>query len=218
MRKISLRPYNSFGVDAYAKDFVSIESEKEIVEFLEKNKSKSLLILGGGTNILFKKDIDYPVLKIDIKGIEIINEDDNEVLISVGAGENWNELVWWCIENDFGGIENLVSIPGNVGSAPIQNIGAYGKEIREVMENCRGVFIDNCSLKIFKNEECNFSYRSSIFKEDLKNKFIITNVTLRLTKKNHKINSEYYSLKNDLEENGIKNPTIKRIALSLIHI
>ena len=218
MKKISLRPYNSFGVDAYAKDFVSVESEKEIVEFLKKNKSKSLLILGGGTNILFKKDVDYPVLKIDIKGIEIINEDDNEVLISVGAGENWNELVWWCIENDFGGIENLVSIPGNVGSAPIQNIGAYGKEIREVIENCRGVFIDNYSLKIFKNEECNFSYRSSIFKEDLKNKFIITNVTLRLTKKNHKINSEYYSLKNDLEENGIKNPTIKRIAQSVSNI
>ena len=218
MKKISLRPYNSFGVDAYAKDFVSIQSEKEIIEFLDKNKSKDLLILGGGTNILFKKDIDYPVLKVDIKGIEIINEDDNEVLISIGAGENWDQLVWWCIENDFGGIENLVSIPGNVGSAPIQNIGAYGKEIKEVIENCRGVFVESSSLKIFNNKECNFSYRSSIFKEDLKNKFIVSNITLRLTKTNHKINSEYHSLKNDLEENGIRNPTIKNIAQSVYKI
>jgi UDP-N-acetylmuramate dehydrogenase len=125
LKKTSLKPYNSFGVNAYAADFIEIESEKDIVSFLEKNKNQSLLVLGGGTNILFKKDIDHPVLKINIKGIEIINEDDYEVLVSVGAGENWNEFVWWCIENDFGGIENMVSIPGNVGSAPIQNIGAY---------------------------------------------------------------------------------------------
>ena len=218
MKKTSLKPYNSFGVNAYAADFIEIESEKDIVSFLEKNKNQSLLVLGGGTNILFKKDIDHPVLKINIKGIEIINEDDYEVLVSVGAGENWNEFVWWCIENDFGGIENMVSIPGNVGSAPIQNIGAYGKEIKDVIENCRGVFIENGSIKIFSNEECCISYRSSIFKEDLKNKFIISNVTLRLTKKNHKINSKYLDLKNDLIENGIKTPTIKNIAESVSKI
>jgi len=215
LKKTSLKPYNSFGVDAYASDFVIIESEKGILEFIEKNKSKDLLVLGGGTNILFKKDVDYPILKINIKGVEIINEDDNEVLLSVGAGENWNELVWWCIKNDFGGLENMVSIPGNVGSAPIQNIGAYGKEIKDVIENCRGVFIKNGSIKIFNNKECNFSYRSSIFKEELKNKFIISNVTLRLTKKNHKINYKYESLKKDLAENGVKNPTIKNIAESV---
>jgi UDP-N-acetylmuramate dehydrogenase len=112
----------------------------------------------------------------------------------------------------------MVSIPGNVGSAPIQNIGAYGKEIKDVIENCRGVFTENGSIKIFSNEECCFSYRSSIFKEDLKNKFIISNVTLRLTKKNHKINSEYSDLKNDLIENGIKTPTIKNIAESVSKI
>ena len=218
MKKTSLKPYNSFGVNAYAADFIEIELEKDILSFLEKNKNQSLFVLGGGTNILFKNDIDYPVLKINIKGIEIINEDDYEVLVSVGAGENWNELVWWCIENDFGGIENMVSIPGNVGSAPIQNIGAYGKEIKDVIENCRGVFTENGSIKIFSNEECCFSYRSSIFKEDLKNKFIISNVTLRLTKKNHKIISEYLDLKNDLIENGINSPTIKNIAESVSKI
>ena len=218
MKKTSLKPYNSFGVNAYAADFIEIELEKDILSFLEKNKNQSLFVLGGGTNILFKNDIDCPVLKINIKGIEIINEDDYEVLVSVGAGENWNELVWWCIENDFGGIENMVSIPGNVGSAPIQNIGAYGKEIKDVIENCRGVFTENGSIKIFSNEECCFSYRSSIFKEDLKNKFIISNVTLRLTKKNHKIISEYLDLKNDLNENGINSPTIKNIAESVSKI
>ena len=215
MKKTSLKPYNSFGVDAYASDFVIIESEKGILEFLKKNKSKDLLVLGGGTNILFKKDVDYPILKINIKGVEIINENDTEVLLSVGAGENWDKLVWWCIKNDFGGLENMASIPGNVGSAPIQNIGAYGKEIKDVVENCRGVFIENGAIKIFNNEECNFSYRSSIFKEELKNKFIISNVTLRLTKKNHKINYKYESLKNDLADNGVKNPTIKNIAESV---
>tara|TARA_Y100001954_G_scaffold66912_1_gene72804 strand:- start:607 stop:1611 length:1005 start_codon:yes stop_codon:yes gene_type:complete len=212
LKKTSLKPFNSFGVDAYAKKFVSVNSEKQILDFLDLNKSEKLLILGAGTNILFRNNIQYPVIKIDIKGIEIINEDDKEVLISVGAGENWNELVWWCIDNDFGGIENLVSIPGNVGSAPIQNIGAYGKEIKDVLESCRGVFVENSSIKIFNNHDCNFSYRSSVFKEDLKNKFIITNVTLRLSKIHHKINTEYSSLKQFLKENHINKPTLKNIA------
>ena len=215
MKKVSLKNYNSFSVDAKAKNLIHISSEREIINFIEKNKKNELLILGGGTNILFTSDIEYPILKIEIKGIEIINEDDNEVLVSVGAGENWDELVWWCIENNFGGIENLVSIPGNVGSAPIQNIGAYGKEIKDVIENCKGVFVNNGSIKIFSKDECKFSYRSSIFKEELKNKFIITNITLRLTKKNHNINIEYASLNNYLIENGISKPSIKNIAESV---
>ena len=215
MKKVSLKNYNSFSVDAKAKNLIHISTEREIINFIEKNKKNELLILGGGTNILFTSDIEYPILKIEIKGIEIINEDDNEVLVSVGAGESWNELVWWCIENNFGGIENLVSIPGNVGSAPIQNIGAYGKEIKDVIENCKGVFVNNGSIKIFSKDECKFSYRSSIFKEELKNKFIITNITLRLTKKNHNINIEYASLNNYLIENEISNPSIKNIAESV---
>ena len=215
LKKVSLKNYNSFSVDAKAKNLIHISSEREIINFIDKNKKNELLVLGGGTNILFTSDIEYPILKIEIKGIEIINEDDNEVLVSVGAGENWDELVWWCIENNFGGIENLVSIPGNVGSAPIQNIGAYGKEIKDVIENCKGVFVNNGSIKIFSKDECKFSYRSSIFKEELKNKFIITNITLRLTKKNHNINIEYASLNNYLIENGISKPSIKNIAESV---
>ena len=212
MKKTSLKRYNSFGIDVKAINLIYIESEIDIINFLEKKKNDKILILGGGTNILFTKDIEYPILKIEIKGIEIINEDEDEVLISVGAGENWNDLVWWSIENNFGGLENLVSIPGNVGSAPIQNIGAYGKEINEVIENCRGIFIENSTMKIFNKQECKFSYRSSIFKEELKDKFIISNVTLRLSKRNHKINTEYISLKNTLLESRVTNPSIKDIA------
>ena len=212
MKKISLKQYNSFGIDVKAINLISIESEIDIINFLEKKRNDKILILGGGTNILFTKDIEYPILKIEIKGIEIINEDEDEVLVSVGAGENWNDLVWWSIENNFGGLENLVSIPGNVGSAPIQNIGAYGKEINEVIENCRGIFIENSTMKIFNKQECKFSYRSSIFKEELKDKFIISNVTLRLSKRNHKINTEYISLKNTLLESRVTNPSIKDIA------
>ena len=212
MKKTSLKRYNSFGIDVKAINLIYIESEIDIINFLEKKKNDKILILGGGTNILFTKDIEYPILKIEIKGIEIINEDEDEVLISVGAGENWNDLVWWSIENNFGGLENLVSIPGNVGSAPIQNIGAYGKEINEVIENCRGIFIENSTMKIFNKKECKFSYRSSIFKEELKDKFIISNVTLRLSKRNHKINTEYISLKNTLLESRVTNPSIKDIA------
>jgi len=212
LKKTSLKRYNSFGIDVKAINLIYIESEIDIINFLEKKKNDKILILGGGTNILFTKDIEYPILKIEIKGIEIINEDEDEVLISVGAGENWNDLVWWSIENNFGGLENLVSIPGNVGSAPIQNIGAYGKEINEVIENCRGIFIENSTMKIFNKQECKFSYRSSIFKEELKDKFIISNVTLRLSKRNHKINTEYISLKNTLLESRVTNPSIKDIA------
>ena len=212
MKKTSLKQYNSFGVDVKALNLISIKSEIEVINFLEKKKNEKLLILGGGTNILFTKDIEYPILKIEIKGIEIINENEDEVLVSVGAGENWNDLVWWSIENNFGGIENLVSIPGNVGSAPIQNIGAYGKEIKDVIDSCRGIFIENSTMKIFNKQECKFSYRNSIFKEELKDKFIISNVKIRLTKRNHIINTNYGSLKNALVESGFTNPSIKNIA------
>ena len=149
------------------------------------------------------------------KGIEVQEQTKKEVLIKVGAGEIWHDLVLWALKNDYSGIENLALIPGSVGAAPIQNIGAYGKEIKDVIENCKGVFVNNGSIKIFSKDECKFSYRSSIFKEELKNKFIITNITLRLTKKNHNINIEYASLNNYLIENGISEPSIKNIAESV---
>jgi len=205
-------------VDAIAADFNIANSEKEIINFLKKNNFQSPIVLGGGTNVLFKENIENSILKIGIKGIEVSNETDKHIKISVGAGENWKNFVDWCVNKNYGGLENLSLIPGNVGSAPIQNIGAYGVELKETFESCKAISIKNGSLRVFKNKECNFTYRSSIFKNDLKNKYIITNVTFKLTKKNHKINYSYEPLKIDLMLNNIKFPTIKDISNSVIKI
>jgi UDP-N-acetylmuramate dehydrogenase len=216
--KISLKNFNSFGVDAISSDFNVANSEQEIIEYLNEIKFSNPIILGGGTNILFKSNIDKSLLKIEIKGIEIINETNNYVDVSVGAGEIWDNLVNWSIEKNYGGLENLSFIPGNVGSAPIQNIGAYGVELKDTFLQCRAISIDSGLLRIFKQKECDFSYRSSIFKEKLKNKYIISNVTFRLSKINHKINFSYEPLKIDLKNKSISSPTIKDISKSVIEI
>jgi len=211
-KKISLKNYNSFGVDVSSSNFNIANSEKEIISFIKKNNFIEPIILGGGTNILFKNNIDRSILKIQIKGIELINETEDHVIISVGAGEVWNDLVNWTINNNYGGLENLSLIPGNVGTAPIQNIGAYGVELKDVFENCRAISTENGSLRFFKNTECKFSYRSSVFKEELKNKFIISYVAFKLSKKNHTINSSYEPLKEAIINNKISNLTIKNIS------
>ena len=216
--KISLKNFNSFGVDAISSDFNVANSEQEIIEYLNEIKFSNPIILGGGTNILFKSNIDKSLLKIEIKGIEIINETNNYVDVSVGAGEIWDNLVNWSIEKNYGGLENLSFIPGNVGSAPIQNIGAYGVELKDTFLQCRAISIDSGLLRIFEQKECDFSYRSSIFKEELKNKYIISNVTFRLSKINHKINFSYEPLKIDLKNKSISSPTIKDISKSVIEI
>ena len=216
--KISLKNFNSFGVDAISSDFNVANSEQEIIEYLNEIKFSNPIILGGGTNILFKSNIDKSLLKIEIKGIKIINETNNYVDVSVGAGEIWDNLVNWSIEKNYGGLENLSFIPGNVGSAPIQNIGAYGVELKDTFLQCRAISIDSGLLRIFEQKECDFSYRSSIFKVELKNKYIISNVTFRLSKINHKINFSYEPLKIDLKNKSISSPTIKDISKSVIEI
>ena len=213
----SLKEYNTFGVEVLANNFNKAENEDEILSFLSENKNVPL-ILGGGSNILFKNNINKPILKIEIKGIEIIEENENTVYISVGAGENWNDFVKWTLVKNYGGIENLSLIPGNVGSAPIQNIGAYGVELKDVFQSCRAISIDNKILKTFNKEQCNFTYRSSIFKEKLKNKYIISRVTFKLSKINHVINSEYKPLKDLLKIKGNLNPTIQDISKLIIEI
>lgn len=213
----SLKEYNTFGVEVLANNFNKAENEDEILSFLSENKNIPL-ILGGGSNILFKNNINKPILKIEIKGIEIIEENENTVYISVGAGENWNDFVKWTLVKNYGGIENLSLIPGNVGSAPIQNIGAYGVELKDVFQSCRAISIDNKILKTFNKEQCNFTYRSSIFKEKLKNKYIISRVTFKLSKINHVINSEYKPLKDLLKIKGNLNPTIQDISKLVIKI
>ena len=213
----SLKEYNTFGIEVTATNFNKAKSEDEILDFITENESKPL-ILGGGSNILFKNNITKPILKIDIKGIEIIEENEESIYISVGAGENWNDFVKWSLAKNYGGIENLSLIPGNVGSAPIQNIGAYGVELNDVFHSCRAISIYEKKLKIFKKEECNFTYRSSIFKEKLKNKYIISSVTFKLSKTNHIINSEYKPLKDLLLNKGNLDPTIQDISKLVVQI
>ena len=213
----SLKEFNTFGIDVLANNFNKAKNEDEILHFLIENKCNPL-ILGGGSNILFKNNINKPILKIEIKGIQITEENENSIYVSVGAGENWNDFVRWSLAKNYGGIENLSLIPGNVGSAPIQNIGAYGAELKDVFHSCRAISIDNKIIKTFNKDECNFTYRSSIFKEKLKNKYVISRVTFRLSKTNHVINSEYKPLKNLLNERGIITPTIQDISKLVIEI
>ena len=213
----SLKEFNTFGIDVLANNFNKAKNEDEILHFLIENKCNPL-ILGGGSNILFKNNINKPILKIEIKGIQIIEENENSIYVSVGAGENWNDFVRWSLAKNYGGIENLSLIPGNVGSAPIQNIGAYGAELKDVFHSCRAISIENKIIKTFNKDECNFTYRSSIFKEKLKNKYVISRVTFRLSKTNHVINSDYKPLKNLLNERGIITPTIQDISKLVIEI
>ena len=217
-KKTSLKSYNSFGVNAISTKFTIANSEQKIINFLERISFSSPIILGGGTNILFKNNIDTNIIKIEIKGITITSETSKHIDISVGAGEKWDDLVNWSIQRNYGGLENLSLIPGNVGSAPIQNIGAYGVELKDCFLRCRAVSVESGTIKIFNSNECDFSYRSSIFKKDLKNKYIISNVSFRLSKKNHKINLSYEPLKKHIINKNITEPTIKDISNSVIEI
>ena len=211
--KYSLKDLNSFGVESYASNLFYINSIEDFSAIDPNIRKKDIIILGAGTNMLFKSTfIEKPVFKIQIKGIEIYKENENEVYVSVGAGVNWDDFVLWCLDNNFGGVENLISIPGNVGGAPIQNIGAYGREVKDTIVSCEGLFIKNLKQKTFTNSECNFNYRTSVFKDKLKNLFAITKVNFVLTKNNHLIFSEYESVKSLLKNHNITNPSIIDIA------
>ena len=211
-KNISLKSYNSFGVDVISREFHEVSSEEEVIKTLKLLKTKKVFILGGGTNILFTKNVQIPIINIKIKGIKIISENNNYVTISIGAGEIWDDFVKWAISKNFGGVENLISIPGFVGGAPIQNIGAYGVEIKDVFVSCSGYSLNTIEKKKFKLNDCQFSYRSSIFKKSLRNQFIITEVVLQLSKTNHKISKSYNSIKDAMNKKKIQNPTIKDIA------
>ena len=211
-QNVSLKKYNSFNIDVKAKEFVEINSKEELIHIVNVIKNKKVLFLGGGSNILFTKDFDGIVIHLNMKGIKYENSNSENTIVKANAGENWNKFVELCLENNLGGIENLSLIPGNVGSAPVQNIGAYGVELESVFYSCNAISIDEKQLKKFKNEDCQFSYRNSIFKEKLKNKYIITNVVFRLTKLNHKLNISYKPLRELLQKENISKPTIKNIS------
>ncbi len=219
VENISLKNLNTFGVDVNSKYFVEIYSEEELKQVLnsEEYSNQQKLILGGGSNLLFTKDFNGLVIKNSISGIKLLDEDSNKVIVETGAGVIWDELVKYCIDKNIGGIENLSYIPGTVGAAPIQNIGAYGQELEETFYELNGIYIDSCETKNFNKSGCSFSYRSSIFKNELKNKFIITSVRLELNK-NPNVNLSYNPVKEEAEKRNIKHPTIKDIREIVINI
>lgn len=214
----SLKNYNTFGIDCNARYFVSVETIAELKQVLSVKPSKELFILGGGSNMLLTGDLNAFVLHINLKGIEILKETETEVFVKVMAGENWHDFVQYCILNDFGGLENLSLIPGNVGTAPIQNIGAYGVELKDTFKSCNTVEIETLNEREFTKAECAFEYRNSIFKNEAKGKYIITSVTFRLTKKNHKTSISYGDIQKNLAERNIEVPTIKNISEAVIAI
>lgn len=215
---ISLKPYNTFGIDVKAKHFVSVTSINDLKNILALEAYPEKLILGGGSNMLLTKNQDALVIHINIKGISIVSQDDNFITIKANAGENWHEFVLWCLNNNFGGIENLSLIPGNVGTAPIQNIGAYGVELKDVFVSCEALSINSQTIQTFSNSDCNFGYRNSIFKQDVKGQYIITSVNFKLTKLNHKLHLNYGAIASQLETSGIKKPTIQDISKAVIAI
>ncbi len=208
----SLKHLNTFGLEAKAKYYIEIESEKELIELFVTPKSilDNALILGGGSNILFTKNYDGLVIRYIAKGIKVILEDDESVLIKAEAGEVWDDLVSYCVAKKYYGIENLSLIPGTVGAAPIQNIGAYGVELKDCFELLEGYFIDSGSKQTFMRSDCNFGYRDSIFKRELKNKFVITSIVLRLYKKQI-FNLSYSALKEELKNYNTNELTIELV-------
>lgn len=208
-----LKSLNTFGIDVKAQMFVNIKSEEQLCLLLTDKNIKEIpkCILGGGSNILFTGSYAGLVIKNSIQGIKIINQDEDYVLIKAGAGEIWHNMVLFCVERNLWGIENLSLIPGTVGAAPIQNIGAYGQEIRDVFEYLEGIYIDSGDKKIFTKNQCGFGYRDSVFKHELKNKFVITSVVLRLSKE-PELKLDYRGVKEELDKLNLKNVTIKNIS------
>ncbi|WP_298498602.1 UDP-N-acetylmuramate dehydrogenase [uncultured Algibacter sp.] len=215
---ISLKPFNTFGIDAKAKHFVSVNNLDDLKHILSLENQPNKLILGGGSNMLLTQDFDGLVIRINLKGIKIISENEDTVIVQANAGENWHEFVLWCINNDFGGIENLSLIPGNVGTAPIQNIGAYGVELKDVFESCEAMELSTKNIKSFSKTDCNFGYRNSVFKQEARGKFIITSVNFKLSKKHHKLNINYGAIASQLKIMNVSNPTIQDISKAIISI
>ena len=215
---ISLKKYNTFGIEAFASHFVEITTIQSLKEVLQQKGYPKKLVLSGGSNMLITNDLNALVMHINIKGITILSEDENHVILEVMAGENWHELVIWTINHDYGGLENLSLIPGNVGTSPIQNIGAYGVELKDCFESCEAMDVSTQQLITFTKSDCQFGYRDSIFKNSGKGKYIITSVNLKLNKPPHRLNTSYGAIETELKENKIDNPTIRDVSKSVVAI
>lgn len=218
LENISLKPYNSFAIDVKAHYFAEIETEQDLGELFQNAlfHHQKLLIVGGGSNILFTQDFDGLVIKMSIKGIESEVKGD-QVWVTAGSGEVWNDFVNYCVQHAYAGVENLSLIPGTVGASPIQNIGAYGVELKDVFGQCTAFEIKTGKLKVFHFEDCHFGYRESIFKGLLKGQYIITKVTFRLSIR-PQLNTSYGAIETELKNRGIENPGIADVSAAVAHI
>lgn len=218
-KDVQLKPYNTFGIEATAKYFIEVSSIEQLKEILQNPdyQSTGRLILGGGSNMLLTKDFEGLVIKIAIKGFEVVDENEDNIWINAGAGVVWHDLVMHCVNQNYAGMENLSLIPGTVGAAPMQNIGAYGIEIKEVFEELEALEIETGEIKTFDKATCNFGYRESIFKHEAKGQYIILNVTFKLSKK-PTFHVEYGAIKDTLAEMKVTEMSIKAISDAVIHI
>ncbi len=220
---ISIKQYNSFGISAYANLFAKFNSIDELSELLELNQApttnhkQQTLILGGGSNILFTKNFPGLVLKNELKGIKEIKEDEHHIYVQVGAGENWHRFVLHCIHNGWAGVENLSLIPGNVGASPMQNIGAYGVEIKDVFYSLEAYHIHDKKMVNFTLNDCEFGYRESVFKKKFRNEFVIMDVTFRLNRI-PKFNISYGAIGQELEKMGVKDLSLQAVSQAVINI
>ena len=216
LSNFSIKDYNTFNIDVKSNKFISINTEDQLINYLTKNKGQEdIFFLGGGSNVLFSKDYNGTIVHLSLKGKEIIEESDDNIIVEVCSGENWHEFVMWSIENNYGGIENLSLIPGNVGAAPIQNIGAYGVELKDVFDSCRVLSRESNEIEHFNKDRCEFNYRSSIFKSKEKNKYVILSIRLKLSKEPHSFNLTYDSLK---ERFNSKEINLSNISEEIIKI
>jgi UDP-N-acetylmuramate dehydrogenase len=239
-KKYNLKNHNTFGIEAHCSAFVVVENEEDLNAVLAGNRLP-IYVLGGGSNVLFTKPYyDFLFIKNEIKGIRKVGNIERKEIpkpvstegvsnypitqlpnyqtVEVGGGEGWHDLVLWCLENDLGGIENLSLIPGTVGASPIQNIGAYGVELKDVFVKLEAINLQTLENQTFTHTDCRFGYRDSIFKQDLKGKYLITKVYLNLTKKDHKRQINYGDIHRILTEKNIPNPTIRDISDAVIRI
>lgn len=216
----SLQPYNTFGVEAKARYFTEVNTIDALKEALifARTQNLQLLFLGGGSNILLTQDFDGLAIRLNFRGISEKTINENEVWVTAKAGENWHEFVMYCLQKNYGGLENLSLIPGNVGTSPMQNIGAYGTEIKDIFVSCEVLDLETLELRTFNLEQCRFGYRDSIFKQEGKGRYVILEVTFKLTQKNHHIKTEYGAIQSELENLGIENPTIQDVSKAVINI
>ncbi len=220
LENTSLQPYNTFCVEAKTQFFAeanNIEELKQAILF-SKDNNLPILFLGGGSNILLTQDFKGIAINVNLKGISEKFIDENHVLVTSKSGENWHGFVQYCLNKDFGGLENLSLIPGNVGTSPMQNIGAYGTEIKDNFHQCKALNLETLATETFNLEQCQFGYRESFFKKEGKNKYVILEVTFKLTTKNHHVSVEYGAIKSELEAMNIENPTIQDVSKAVISI